>query len=1208
MDILDRCAFSRINRVERGIVWELNITSIEPEVELKAVQPFVHDRMVESILNDSVQVQQLFQHKSPSPLQYIDCVSQGIGALEAANQQLGLALSNSELQYIHNWYEDEGRNPTDAELMMFSQVNSEHCRHKIFNASWEFDKIKKPQSMFSMIRETHRKASVKALVAYEDNAAVIGSVSDSLTVVPSQIDRKYTAKREALEIVFKAETHNHPTAISPFPGAASGSGGEIRDEGATGRGGQPKAGVCGFSVSNLRIPNYLQAWEEQESRPGRISSSLQIMLEGPIGAASFNNEFGRPNIAGYFRTFETARNGSNEWHGFHKPIMFAGGIGNIRRSQITKRKLKEHDLLIVLGGPSMLIGLGGGTASSLGQGRSEEELDFASVQRSNPEIQRRCQEVINRCSELNDDNPILSIHDVGAGGLSNAVPEIVHAGGLGVKVNLNEVPIDDPSMSPMENWCNESQERYVLAISPENLESFTRICRRENCPFAVIGVVTSEPQLLVEDNNSMEQAKKDVVDLDLHFLLGGFVSSIFRDEVHQNTVSHPFDTKLDLVNCIERVLRFPSVADKTFLITIGDRTVTGLIHRDQMVGPWQVPVADAAVTLTGYNDIHGEALAIGERSPLAVSNAPASARMAVCEALTNLRSAAVSDLSSIKICANWMAASKIKGEQYSLYESVRTVALDLCVKLGISIPVGKDSLSMFTEWKNSESENLRVRSPISLIATAFAPLEDVRLSLTPQLSTQADTKLLLIDLGCSKNRMGMSALHQSFQVYDGEVPDLESISQFSAFFQVVGFLQKSQKLLAYHDRSDGGVFASLCEMAFAGRLGIDIRLKDSIDPIRFLFNEELGAIIQVRADDLTSIFDEFEKLGILELVFEIGTTTILDRIQIWSSTDLIYQNSRTSLHRMWSELTWKMQSIRDNPQCAQQEYDRILDVDDPGLSWSKYDIAKKVRSTNQRNNHRPRVAILREQGVNGHLEMAAAFTRVGFDAYDVMMSDLLSGEVQLNRFHGLAICGGFSFGDVFGAGRGWAGTILHSNQLSDQFAAFFEDTSKFAFGICNGCQVLAELQSIIPGSERWPKFLRNESEQFEARLVMVEVSRSQALITDGMQGDYLPVPVAHGEGRASFSDPGDRTKLEQNGQVCLRYVNNQKQVTMNYPYNPNGSEASVAGVTTKDGRITAMMPHPERVFRTHQYSWAPRDCGDDSSWLQLFQNARNWLD
>lgn len=1210
MDILHRCGLSSIKRIERGIEWQPELSQPLSGDRLSALQLSLHDRMVESILNDPDEVKRIFKSESPRALQYIDCTNLGLQALKSANSSLGLAMSETELQYVQKWYESQIRDPTDAELMMFSQVNSEHCRHKIFNASWKFDGQSESQSMFSMIRQTHQASSHKALIAYADNAAVIANTSKSASVVPGQADHKYISKREPLEIVFKAETHNHPTAISPFPGAATGSGGEIRDEGATGRGGQPKAGVCGFSVSNLRIPDLPQPWEDQERRPNRICSALDIMLDAPVGAASFNNEFGRPNICGYFRTFETYQNRKDHWYGYHKPIMFAGGLGNIRRSQIRKRALKEDDLLIVLGGPSMLIGLGGGAASSLGQGRSDVELDFASVQRSNPEMQRRCQEVINRCSELNDDNPILSIHDVGAGGLSNAIPEIVHIDGLGARISLDRIPNDDPSMSPMENWCNEAQERYVLAIAPEELNRFTQICQRENCPFAMIGVVSSNPMLIVE---GCDETKKNIelsVNIEMNFLMGGFSSSTFTDTIQPKKESDEILSGLNLSECIERVLRFPSVADKTFLVTIGDRTVTGLIHRDQMVGPWQVPVADSAVTLTGYEDVHGEAMAVGERTPLAVSNAPASARMAVCEALMNLRSASVSQLSTVKVCANWMADSKTQSELNNLYHSVQSVVFDICLKLGISIPVGKDSLSMFTEWQESSSASYRVRSPVSLIASAFAPVDDVRSSLTPQLSSLSGSKLLLIDLGCHKNRMGMSALYQTHNHYAGKVPDINSATEFSAFFHAVGSLLDKGILLAYHDRSDGGVFATLCEMAFAGRVGMNIQIDGGTDPIPYLFNEELGAVIQVRIQDLPQIYEEFESFGLRDLISEIGTVTDRNEIRIYVGKDLVYTNSRTALHRIWSELTWKMQSIRDNSLCAQQEYDRILDVDDPGLtpttSFSFKNEEADVSSSLMMS--KPKVAILREQGVNGQLEMAAAFIRAGFDTYDVMMSDLLAGEVELDRFDGMALCGGFSFGDVFGAGRGWAATILHNEHLSRQFASFFEDTSKFVLGVCNGCQVLAELKSIIPGAEAWPKIKRNQSEQFEARLLLVEVTLSRSIFTQGFQGSYLPVPVAHGEGRVLLADPEDLSRLEENGQICFRYVDNRQQATMKYPYNPNGSEGAIAGVTNLDGRITALMPHPERVFRTLQYSWAPKFSASQSPWLQLFKNAKYWLE
>ena len=1220
-EIVRRCGFEDILRIERGTIWTVESTVLVDQSHTQLLWPYLHDRMIESIVTEAGQTELIFSRSEPRQLQEIAILSSGLEALENANEQLGLALSKSELNYIHKWFESQCRNPTDAELMMFSQVNSEHCRHKLFNASWKFDSEYYPDSMFSMIRETHRLNPSGTLVAYDDNASVIEG-NPSTKFAPSPLDRRYQFAPEPAHIIYKAETHNHPTAISPFPGAATGAGGEIRDEGATGIGGKPKAGLCGFSVSNLRVPHWLQPWEEAEKIPRRISSPLQIMLEAPIGSASFNNEFGRPNIGGYFRTFETSNLNRTSWYGFHKPIMFAGGIGNIRPSHIKKKQLLPGNLLVVIGGPSMLIGLGGGAASSLGQGQSGEELDFASVQRSNPEMQRRCQEVIDRCCDLGEASPILSIHDVGAGGLSNALPEIVHAADLGARIDLGKIPNDDPAMSPMEIWCNEAQERYVLSIAQENLAQFSQICEREHCPFAVVGTVSADSQLQVSESDSDTNSEIKSIDIDMKFLMGGFLQTQREDCRKQQLQEESKLDELEFDDCVRRVLRFPSVSDKSFLITIGDRTVSGLIHRDQMVGPWQVPVGDSAVTLSGFNTFTGEAMAVGERTPIAVTDAPASARMAIGEALTNLRSAPVGLLQNVKLCANWMAAAGVEGEAAALYESVRSVALDLCRELGLSIPVGKDSLSMFTEWNDPDGTKCQVISPISLIVTAFTSVKDVRSSLIPQLQNKPDTELLLIDLGDGRNRMGMSALHQTHNQIYGAVPDLNAPSHLKTFFEAIGDLTHQGQILAYHDRSDGGLFTTLCEMAFAGRMGLDIRILDEVDPIRFFFNEELGAVVQVERRNLDRVRTTFQQKGIEHLVHNIGIPVSTNEIEIHVGDQLVYQKPRSELHGIWSELTFRMQSLRDNPACAQQEYDRIQELDDPGLTqfspdscqrfWNVsselVEVATKPAASQINLGTRPSVAILREQGVNGHIEMAAAFDRAGFDAYDVVMADLLYDETNLDRFNGIVMCGGFSFGDVLGAGKGWAATILYQNKLRDAFESYFSDTFKFALGVCNGCQVMAELKSIIPGTSGWPKFVRNQSEQFEARLVMVEVSDSNSILTTGFQGAFLPIAVAHGEGRAEFSENFESMSLASNSQICLRYVDNKEQVTNRYPYNPNGSESAVAGVTNSDGRITAMMPHPERVFRTVQFSWAPDNWGEDSPWHNLFRNAKFWLE
>ena len=1223
-DIILRCGIRKLMRIERATYWVLECSGTISNLQKKSTYPFLHDRMVESVLTDPGEISLIFRQYNRRSVQKFSIDKTGQDDLEIANKELGLALTKAELSYIRDWYRKEKRQPTDAELMMFSQVNSEHCRHKIFNAEWTIDNQDYPESMFSMIRRTHQMNPSGTLVAYEDNSAVIeGHLSTRFA--PSSVNSRYQYSTESAHIIFKSETHNHPTAISPFPGAATGAGGEIRDEGATGRGGKPKAGLCGYSVSHLHIPDFRQPWEETERSPDRISSPLRIMLEAPIGAASFNNEFGRPNIGGYFRTLEINYREQSTWYGYHKPIMFAGGIGNIRPSLVKKKEISAGDLLIVIGGPAMLIGLGGGAASSLGQGTSGEELDFASVQRSNPQMQRRCQEVIDRCCELGEDNPILSIHDVGAGGLSNAIPEIVHASNLGAKIYLNQIPNDDPAMSPMEIWCNESQERYVLAISPNKLETLNTMFEREHCPYSVVGVATEERTLRIVESKSDTLSADLPVNVEMDFLMNGFLKIHQQDQRTKQTLPDTNEKELsDFSECVERVLRFPSVGDKSFLITIGDRTVSGLIHRDQMVGPWQVPVSDASVTISGYDTSNGEAMAVGERSPIAVIDPAASARMAVGEALTNLRSVSVGPLDTVKMSANWMAAVSVEGQGSALYESVRSVALDMCRTLEISIPVGKDSLSMQTEWVDDAGHSTKVISPISLVATAFAAVQDVRRCVTSQLTRKSDTVLLLVDLGAGRNRMGMSVLHQTHHLFTYRVPDIDEPSHLKSFFEVIGNLIDQAELLAYHDRSDGGLFTTLCEMAFASRTGLDIKVDKSVDPVEFFFNEELGAVLQVERNNLKKVLELFDKENIRHLISEIGTLRDDGLIEIRDKDRLIFSEERKKLHQIWSELSWRMQSLRDNSICAKQEYERILDDSDPGLcqnlpdAWEQFcnlqlpqthtDSENKLKSQTVNVSSKPRVAVLREQGVNGHVEMAAAFDRAGFESYDVVMADLVNREVELDSFSGIVMGGGFSFGDVLGAGKGWASFILYESMLRDMFEQFFSDKSKFALGVCNGCQVMAELKAIIPGSQYWPKFVRNESQQFEARLVMVELSESNSILTAGLQGIYLPVAVAHGEGKAIFDEPEYAENLKTNNQMCLRYTDNRNQVTNLYPYNPNGSEFSVAGVTSSDGRITAMMPHPERVFRTIQFSWAPENWGENSPWLSLFQNARKWLE
>ncbi len=1207
-DILRRCGFEGIDRIERAVVWTIDVRKRRlTEDESFGVYRLLHDRMTESIVSRREDIPHLFDHPPKQSLGRIDVLSGGTASLHAANERIGLALSDAELDYIATWYRSQQRNPTDAELMMFSQVNSEHCRHKIFNAHWIIDGEPSEQSLFSMIRETHARNPCGTLVAYEDNASVIAG-SSGKRFFPDPITRKYRiGEDEPMHVIYKAETHNHPTAISPFPGAATGAGGEIRDEGATGRGGRPKAGLCGFSVSHLRIPGYAQPWEGSGEFPSRFATPLQVMLEGPIGSASFNNEFGRPNTAGYFRTFESGDSKQSVRYGYHKPIMLAGGIGSIRAEHVDKRSLIDGSVLVVIGGPAMLIGLGGGAASSVGYGQSDEDLDFTSVQRSNPEMQRRCQEVINRCMDLGSDNPIVSIHDVGAGGLSNALPEIVDAVGLGAKIDLASIPCDDPSLSPMQIWCNEAQERYAIAIDPGDLEAFSRICDLERCPFAVVGTATAEPKLEVADSPDDVPDNSRPINIDMKFLMGGLPREVRTATRMPRDARSRAQPQLELDECIDRVLRFPSVGDKTFLITIGDRTVSGLVHRDQMVGPWQVPVADASVTLSGYCGFQGEAMALGERSPIAAVNAPASARMAIGESLTNLRSAAAHELNRVRLSANWMASAGASGSDAELYDSVRSVALDLCPALGISIPVGKDSLSMRTLWQSSDGRQMEMHAPLSLIATAFTALGDVRGSLTPQLNDKVESELLLIDLGQGKCRMGMSTLHQAFNVDTGEPPDLDDPGLMAGFYRAISQLISSNAILAYHDRSDGGLLATLCEMSFASRTGLRIDCETASLPavIEYLFNEELGAVIQVASSSCEYAMEVFARNRIDHLVRSVGAVASGERVTIVAGNRVLLERSRTDLHRIWSELTWRMQSLRDNPRCAQHEYDRILDTQDPGLN------IQVPASVSQRpaalRNLRPEIAVLREQGVNGHAEMAAAFNLAGFDAYDVLMSDICAGSVSLDRFNAMAICGGFSFGDVLGAGKGWASTILCDSRLRDEFSEFFGDTAKFALGVCNGCQVMVNLRDIIPGAQNWPNFARNESEQFEARLVMVQIPQSKSVITSDLAGCTLPVALAHGEGRAEFASEADYVAMAQSNEICLRYTDNRGKVSDRYPYNPNGSQFGTAGVTNSDGRITAMMPHPERVFRNVQHSWTDGDVLQDSLWMNLFRGARNWL-
>jgi phosphoribosylformylglycinamidine synthase len=1220
-DIARNCGLAPVRRIERGVAYH-----VTGEGDRARVAALLHDRMTETVLDRLEAADALFRHVAPRPLATVPLGAEGRGAIERANEALGLALSADEIGYLAEAFGRIGRDPTDVELTMFAQVNSEHCRHKIFNAAWIIDGVPQADTLFGMIRKTHAANPRGTVVAYADNAAVLqGRVAQRWF---PDADGRYRAHEELTHTAAKVETHNHPTAISPFPGAATGSGGEIRDEGATGRGARPKAGLCGFSVSNLRIPGFEQPWERDLGKPDRIASALQIMLEGPIGAASFNNEFGRPNLAGTFRTFELEVGGVAR--GYHKPIMIAGGVGNIRAAHALKAPVPPGAALIQLGGPGMLIGMGGGAASSMDAGANVADLDFDSVQRGNAEMQRRAQEVIDRCTARGEANPILSIHDVGAGGLANALPELAHAAGRGATIDLRAAPNEEPGMTPREVWCNEAQERYVLAVGADRLDEFRAICERERCPFAVLGTATADGRLTVVD----PRFDNKPVDVDLGVILGQ-PPRMVRDVRRVTRALPPLDLRaVELKEACLRVLRAPTVADKTFLVSIGDRTVGGLSARDQMVGPWQVPVADCAVTLLDYSGYAGEAFAMGERSPLAVIDPAAAGRMAVGEALTNLAAAAVEDLASVKLSANWMAAAGFPGEDAALFDTVRAVALELCPALGISIPVGKDSLSMRTTWR-AGGEAKEVVAPLSLVVSAFAPCEDARRTLTPQLRTdRGATELALIDLGRGRNRLGGSQLAQVYGQIGDSSPDVDPAA-LKALFAVIQELNRDGLLLAYHDRSDGGLFAAVCEMAFAGHCGATINLDLlSYDPLAHdvdgnerrpelmqgrdleralagLFAEELGAVVQILADDRARVMKRLAEAGLYALA--IGSPNARDEIRIVRNAKAVFAEPRASLQRAWSEVTFRMQRLRDHPDCAQEEFDRILDAADPGLhARLTFDPAEDITQPPggfaatplvRGAATRPRVAVLREQGVNGQVEMAAAFERAGFAAVDVHMTDLLSGRTGLSEFKGIVACGGFSYGDVLGAGEGWAKSILFNPRARDEFAGFFSRRDTFALGVCNGCQMMAAARELVPGAGDWPRFARNRSEQFEARVVMVEVTESPSILFAGMAGSRLPIVTAHGEGRASFASPEARSRAL----VCLRYVDNRGTSTERYPLNPSGSPDGITGLTTADGRFTILMPHPERVFRTVQCSWHPEDWEEASPWLRMFRNARVWV-
>ncbi|WP_446903164.1 phosphoribosylformylglycinamidine synthase [Burkholderia sp. YIM B11467] len=1257
-DIAQHCGLTHVRRIERGVEFTVTLKSgllggkkALSDDARTAVVAALHDRMTESVVAARDDAKHLFDELPAKPLASVDVLGVGRSALERANVELGLALADDEIDYLVDAFRKLERNPTDVELMMFAQANSEHCRHKIFNAQWTIDGEAQDMSLFAMIRNTEKLNPQGTIVAYSDNSSImVGAEAERWfprnAGAAGEPGERYGRHTELTHTLMKVETHNHPTAISPFPGAATGAGGEIRDEGATGRGARPKAGLTGFTVSNLDLPDARQSWENARDaaqpvgernpndahgpygRPDRIASPLQIMIDGPLGGAAFNNEFGRPNLGGYFRVYE--QNVDGQVRGYHKPIMIAGGLGNIADQHTHKHDVPAGSLLIQIGGPGMRIGMGGGAASSMATGANTAELDFDSVQRGNPEIERRAQEVINGCWQLGAENPILSIHDVGAGGLSNAFPEIVDGAGKGARFELRKVALEESGLSPREIWSNEAQERYVLAIAPADLPRFEAICARERCPFAVVGVATDERQLQLVDDEATG-ADEYPVDMPMEVLLGK-PPRMHRDVARVATERAPVDvTGIALSEVAVDVLKHPTVGSKSFLITIGDRSVGGTSVRDQMVGPWQVPVADCAITALDYAGFKGEAMTMAERTPLAVIDAPASGRMAVGEAITNIASAPIALLDKLKLSANWMAACGTAGEDAALYDTVKAIGMELCPALGIGIPVGKDSLSMKTKW-DEQGVAKEVVSPVSLIISAFAPVEDVRRHLTPQLRRVADagdSVLIAIDLGRGKNRMGGSIFAQVTQQVGDTTPDVDDAEDLKCFFNAIQSLNAQDKLLAYHDRSDGGLWATVCEMAFAGHAGVSLNVDMlTLDPnhesdygdakdwakqtsgrrddrtLRALFSEELGAVVQVRTADRDAVLGALREFGLSACSHVIGAVNDRDVIEVYRDAKKIFDAPRTELHRAWGEVSWRIARLRDNPACADAEYDALLDAADPGISpVLSFDPADDIAAPFIATGARPRVAILREQGVNSHLETAYAFDRAGFDAHDVHMSDLLAGRATLADFAGAVACGGFSYGDVLGAGEGWAKTVRFNANLADMFSAFFARPDTFALGICNGCQMMSSLASMIPGAEAWPKFTRNKSEQFEARFSFVEVEKSPSIFFAGMEGSRIPVAVAHGEGYADFSQQGDIDRVA----VSMRFVDHRGEATERYPFNPNGSPAGITSVTTADGRFSVLMPHMERVHRTVAMSWHPESWGEASPWLRVFRNARRWI-
>ncbi len=1188
-DICQLCSLSEIKRIERGVIYHFS-REIKVE-ELDTILNFVMDKMTESHLKNLSDSSLLFDELKPTPCKSINILQDGKSAIIKANSELGLALSDGEINYLYDSFNDLKRNPRDIELMMFAQANSEHCRHKIFNADWTIDSEKQAISLFGMIKNTYHQNPKGLLSVYSDNSAVMSGYKSNF-FEPNH-DGVYTSSIAKKAVLIKVETHNHPTAIAPNPGAATGSGGEIRDEGATGRGSKPKVGLSGFSVSNLKIPNSINPWEKDYGKPSQIASALEIMIDGPLGAASFNNEFGRPNTCGYFRTYEQ-KTADNEVRGYHKPIMLAGGIGNIREDHVEKGLISDGDVLIVLGGPAMLIGLGGGAASSIGSGDQSEQLDFASVQRANPEMQRRAQEVINSCINLTNKNPIVSIHDIGAGGLSNGIPELVNDSKKGATLNLRLIPNAEKNMSPLEIWCNESQERYVLAIKNESVELFRQICIKERAPFAILGSATDNQHLTLKDSYFHNKP----IDLEMSLLFGSTpktlkdVSSLPNNEEEFNNSS----IKLD--DAIDRLLQLPTIASKNFLITIADRSVTGLVARDQMIGPWQVPVADCAISLSDYSGYQGEAMSIGEKTPLSLINAASAARMSVGEALTNLLSAYIEDISHINLSANWMCASGFPGEDAKLYEAVKAIGMELCPKLGITIPVGKDSMAMKSTWSENGEEK-SVTSPLSLIISAFSKIPDARLQVTPLLNIKDDSDLFLIDLGLGKNRMGGSCLAQVYNQVGRTSPDLDDPNQFAQLFSLINKFNKEKLISAYHDRSDGGVITTLLEMSFASHCGMEIYGSNSINE---LFSEELGCVIQVSYKNKSKVLKELANIGLKEFTIPIAKINNTDEIIIYQNDKIVFSKKRDALQQKWSSTSFEISKLRDNPICSESENKELVKISDGLKVKTTYDINESISAPYLNIGVKPKIAILREQGINGHIEMAGAFTNAGFKAIDVHMSEILAGKKSLTEFQGLAACGGFSYGDVLGAGRGWANSILLNNLAKDEFSAYFSRTDSFTLGVCNGCQMVSNLKEIIPGSEKWPLFERNISEQFEARFTGVKIQKTNSIFFNGMEGSIMPIAIAHGEGRAHYESD------QINSNIAMQYVNYSGKPTQTYPHNPNGSENAIASICDDSGRVTIMMPHPERVFRAIQNSWHPDDWQERSPWMRMFENARKWID